>query len=138
MQAVAAVVAIIVRDERVFAARCTQGQDATSWEFPAARAEVGESAVEALRRLARERFGARLSTMWLLDTIEHDYPTFHISMDCFVCELLPGEEPHLSEHDASAWVSRDELPDLAWLPADQKVIKVLGSFWDQVFAVEHL
>lgn len=138
METVRVVAAIIARDGRVFAAHREQSQCGPGWEFPGGRIEEGETAEQALRREIAEELGARLSTMWLLDTVEHDYPTFHISMDCFVCELLPGEEPHLSEHDASAWVGRNELPDLAWLPADQKAIRVLGAFWDQVFAAEHL
>lgn len=138
MQAVAAVVAIIVKDERVFAARCTQGQDATSWEFPAARAEVGESAVEALRRLARERFGARLSTMWLLDTVEPGDDASQASLECYVCFPVPGGEGALNESAQGVWVGRDELADLTWQPQDRRVVEVLGRYWDQLFASTHL
>ena len=130
--------AIIQREGRVFAAHRTTSQCGPGWEFPGGRVEEGETSEQAVRREIAEELGARLSTTWLLDTVTYDYPTFRLEMDCFVCELADGETLTLSEHDEGRWVSRDELLGLEWLPADLEVTRILGLFWDQAFAAEHL
>ena len=79
-----------------------------------------------------------LATMWPFDTVEHDYDSFHLSMDCFVCPVGPLQEPTLTEHAEARWLRRDELLDVDWLAADKKVVTELGTYWDQIFAAEHL
>jgi 8-oxo-dGTP diphosphatase len=134
------VAAIIERDGLVFSAHKPQAKQgvAAGWEFPGGKVEPGETGEDALRRELAEELGVRLSTIWLFDSVEHDYPEFHLHMDCYVCHLLPGESVELTEHDEGRWVGRDELSALEWLPADQKLAMTLGMYWDQVFASEHL
>ena len=140
MESIRVSAAIIQREDRIFCAhRATaHGGVEGGWEFPGGKLEPGESAEVALRREIAEELGARLSTVWLLDTVEHDYPTFHLSMDCFVCRLAPGEEPVPREHDDVRWLSRDELLSVSWLPADQHVASLIGRYWDELFADSHL
>ena len=130
--------AIIQREGGVFAAHRTASQCGPGWEFPGGRVEEDETSEQAVRREIAEELGARLSTTWPLDTVSYDYPTFELEMDCFGCELAEGESLTLSEHDEGRWVGRDELLGLEWLPADRKVARILGMFWDQIFAAQHL
>ena len=138
MSTIRVAAAIIEREGKVFAAHRTQSASGPGWEFPGGRIEDGETPEEALRRELDEELGVRLSTTWLLETIEHDYPTFHLSMDLFVCMLVPGCEPQLREHDEGRWLDRDDLASLEWLPADRKAVLLLGTCWDQAFASAHM
>ena len=131
--------AIIVRNGRVLAAHRTHVRSGSlGWEFPGGKIEAGETAEQALRREVAEELGIRLSTVWFFDTVIHEYDSFTLAMDCFVCYPVPGEEPRAVEHDELRWVGRDELAQLDWLPADRKVALLLGASWDEVFASEHL
>lgn len=138
MESVAVAAAIIVRDGRVLAAHRVTSACGPGWEFPGGKVNEGETGVQAIHREIAEELGAQLSTTWLLETVTYDYPTFRLVMDCFVSMLLPGEEPRASEHDELRWLSREELLDVAWLPADQQVAALLGIYWDQLFVSEHL
>lgn len=128
--------AIIERDGKVLAAQ--RHDRGGGWEFPGGKIEPGETSGDAVVREIREELGVRIISHWLLDTIEHDYETFHLSMDCHVCHLADTDEPQCHEHAALAWVGRDELLDPAWLPADRKVVQLVGTFWDHIFASEHM
>lgn len=130
--------AIICRDGRVLAAHRPTSATGEGWEFPGGKLRAGESAEQAVRREIEEELSLPLSTTWLLDTVRHDYPTFRLVMDCFVCMPLPGSEPVATEHDELRWLARDELMTVAWLPADVKVASLLAVWWDQVFGGEHL
>ena len=138
MSVVHVVAAIIERDGRVLCAHRPSGMAGPGWEFPGGRVEEGETTEQALRREVLEELGVRIALAWHLGTVEHDYPTFHLSMDCFVCGLAPGEEPTSSEHDEIRWVDRDGLLSLEWLPADEGIVRQLGMCWDQTFATSHL
>lgn len=135
---VAVAAAIICRDGRILAAHRPTSATGAGWEFPGGKLHAGETADQAVRREIEEELGLPLSTTWLLDTVRHDYPTFRLVMDCFVCMPLPGAEPVATEHDELRWLARDELASVAWLPADVKVATLLGAWWDQVFESEHL
>ena len=79
-----------------------------------------------------------VDSMWYLDTVEYDYPDFHLSMDCFVCTLAEGSVPHALEHAALRWLSPKDLLDVRWLPADDGLVRSIGTMWDQLFQAEHL
>lgn len=125
----------IVRGEgRILAARRASGPQAGLWELPGGKVEEGESPLEALRREVREELGCELGVAWHYDTVEHDYPDFHLSMEVFACDLARGSEPSPAEgvHSELRWLSRDELADVEWLPADRGLVSGLASYWDQV------
>ena len=139
MKTIPVVAASIYRDERILAARRSDAPEGVGgWELPGGKVEPGETSEEALRREIAEELIMDLTTMWPFDTVEHDYDTFHLSMDCLVCPVDPLQEPTLTEHSEVKWLGRDELLDVEWLPADKLVITKLGTFWDQLFATEHL
>ena len=124
---------IIHRDNRILAARRASGPQEGLWELPGGKPEPGESAVEALRRELFEELGCDLASAWPYDTVEYDYPDFHLSMDCFVCTLAPGSEPAATEgvHTEVRWLSRDEVLDVEWLPADVNLVRGLTHYWDE-------
>ncbi len=121
------VVAAIIRsidDERirVFATQRGYGEYKDGWEFPGGRVEPGETSEEALPREIREELDVEIKVGDLLVTVEHDYEDFHLSMDCFWCEIVSGE-PALLEHEAARWLTLEEIWDVDWLPADVKVVE---------------
>lgn len=128
--------AIISKDGAVLACKRSQGEFAGMWEFPGGKVKEGETAFDACRREVLEELGAKLSTTYYYDTVEYDYPTFHLSMDCYVCFLAQGEEPQALEHEEIRWVTQEELASLTWLPADQNLVQSLAFAWDTIFATE--
>ena len=96
----------------------------------------GETLMRALRRELSEELGCELGSAWLYDTVEHDYPDFHLTMDSFVTRLGAGAEPACRPgvHDELRWLSRDELMDVAWLPADVELARGLVYYWDEALA----
>lgn len=129
--------AIIQSGGRILSCQRGYGEMKDGWEFPGGKVEPGETAEQACRREIEEELGCRLGTMWYLETVEYDYPDFHLSMDCFVATLAVGQKPHLLEHEGARWLSQGELPDVDWLPADRELVRMLGVWWDQVFLPEH-
>lgn len=122
MKTVKVVAAIIVsEDGRVFATQRGYGEFKDGWEFPGGKVEAGESPQEALAREIREELDTEIEVGELLDTVEYDYPAFHLSMGCYVCRIRSGEL-HLLEHEAARWLSRRELYSVDWLPADLGLI----------------
>ena len=89
--------------------------------------EAGESPQEALRREIKEELDADVSVGELLETVEWDYPNFHLTMHCFVCSLL-SESLHLNEHEAAAWLSRETLRSVKWLPADEILLDKIPDY----------
>lgn len=132
--------AIIYRDGKILAAHRADGALPGGWELPGGKLASGEAPREALAREVREELGCDLQLVWHYDVVEHDYDDFHLTMDCFVCTLAPGQEPSRSEgvHDELRWLSRDELLDVAWLPADEALVYGLGLCWDVAFEPQHL
>ena len=121
------VVAAVIRHEgRIFATQRGYGEWKDWWEFPGGKIEEGESPEEALCREIREELGCEIAVGELLTTIEYDYPTFHLSMQCFWCTLV-NSEPHLLEHEDARWLLPSDLPTLRWLPADLSLIHQLAS-----------
>ena len=116
------VVAAVIRDGgKVFATQRGYGEFKDGWEFPGGKIEPGETPQEALIREIKEELDAEISVGALIGTIEYDYPAFHLSMDCFWCELK-SRELVLKEHEAARWLSAEGLETVDWLPADIKLI----------------
>ena len=115
------VAAVMVRDGQVFASQRGYGDYKGWWEFPGGKIEPGETPQEALVREIREELAAEIEVGVLLETVEWDYPSFHLTMHCFLCTLLT-DSLHLNEHQDSAWLTRETLRSVRWLPADEGVV----------------
>ena len=126
MKTVEVVAAIIIKDGRVFATQRGYGEFKDGWEFPGGKVESGESRKEALVREIKEELDADIRVGSLLETVEYDYPAFHLTMHCFFCELI-SEDIVLKEHEDARWLSEKELGTVDWLPADVGLI-------DKIFA----
>ena len=126
MKTIEVVAAVIVRDGHVFATQRGYGEWQGWWEFPGGKMEPGESPQEALVREIREELDAEISVGRLLETVEWDYPKFHLTMHCFLCSLL-SDSVHLNEHEAAAWLTRDTLHSVKWLPADEGLVGKIGE-----------
>ena len=121
MKKIEVVAAIIIRDGKVFATQRGYGEWKDWWEFPGGKIEAGECPQEALVREIWEELDAEIKVGELIETVEWDYPAFHLTMHCFVCSLV-SESMHLNEHEDSAWLTRDTLHSVKWLPADEGLI----------------
>ena len=122
MKIMRVVAAIIIEDGKVFATQRGYGDFKGGWEFPGGKIEVGELPEEALIREIKEELDTEVEVKELLDTVEYDYPNFHLSMDCFICKIKTGDLV-LKEHEASAWLTKDTLYSVDWLPADQELVR---------------
>ena len=113
-------------DPMIFATQRGYGDFKGGWEFPGGKIEAGETPQEALVREIREELETEIAVGKLIDTIEYDYPTFHLSMDCFRAEIVSGNLV-LKEHEAAKWLTKDELNSVEWLPADIGLIEKLRA-----------
>lgn len=123
------VVAVVIKNEnKIFATARGYGEFKGQWEFPGGKIEAGETPQEALVREIKEELETTIQVGDLIDTIEYDYPTFHLSMDCYWCDVVEGELK-LLEAESARWLSKEELYDVKWLPADilliEKIMKNL-------------
>ncbi len=117
------VVAAVIRDgSRIFATQRGYGNYKDWWEFPGGKIEAGETPEQALKREIEEELDTEIKVGDFIDTIEYDYPEFHLSMDCFWCEIVEGE-PKLLEAEAAKWLKKEELDSVRWLPADITIIE---------------
>ena len=123
------VVAAIIHDGegRIFATQRGYGDFKDGWEFPGGKMEPGESPEEALRREIWEELETRIAVERLVQTVECDYPDFHLTMHCFWCHI-EGGHLLLKEHEAARWLSLSDIESVDWLPADREVVKRLRSF----------
>lgn len=122
MKTVRVVAAVIRKDNKIFATQRGYGEFKDGWEFPGGKIEDGETPEQALAREIREELNTEIQVGKLIDTIEYDYPKFHLSMDCFWCEIMQGGL-ELKEHEAARWLSKEELYSVDWLPADVGVVE---------------
>ena len=119
------VVAAIIRDgDRVFATQRGYGPWKDWWEFPGGKMEEGETEQEALVREIKEELSADIHVGKLLDTVEWDYPEFHLTMHCFMC-TLSHDAMHLNEHEAAKWLNMTTLHSVKWLPADEALLPLI-------------
>ena len=124
MKTIEVVAAIIKKDNKYFATQRGYGDFAGGWEFPGGKIEPGETPQQALVREIKEELDADIIVGELVETVEYDYPKFHLTMHCFLCELA-SEHLVLLEHEAAKWLSVDELDSVDWLPADKGLISKL-------------
>ena len=122
MKTVRVVAAVIRKDNKIFATQRGYGEFKDGWEFPGGKIEEGETPEQALTREINEELDTEIQVGKLIDTIEHDYPKFHLSMDCFWCEIMQGGL-ELKEHEAARWLSKEDLYSVDWLPADVGVVE---------------
>lgn len=117
MKTIRVVAAVIHREKQVFATARGYGDFKGLWEFPGGKIEVGESAQQALVREIKEELNLDIQVGELIDTVEYDYPTFHLSMDCFWATIISGKLM-LKEAEAGKWLTKKTLDSVVWVPAD--------------------
>lgn len=128
MKTIKVVAAVIREGDKIFATQRGYGDLKGGWEFPGGKIESGESPQKALKREIMEELETEIEVGELIDTIEYDYPTFHLSMDCFWCSIKSGDLV-LKEHEAAKWLDKDNLDSVEWLPADITLIdKISAAF----------
>ena len=117
------VVAAVIRDgDRIFATQRGYGEFKDGWEFPGGKVEPGESLEDALVREIKEELDTSIEVDDLIECVEYDYPTFHLSMDCYWAHIVSGDLI-LKEHEAAKWLTHDTLDTVDWLPADRELIE---------------
>lgn len=127
MKTVKVVAAIIIHENKIFATQRGYGEFKDGWEFPGGKIEPGETPQEALVREIKEELDIEIEVKDFLETVEYDYPEFHLSMDCFFCTIKSGELV-LKEHEAAKWLTVETLDGVDWLPADQGLVEGIREY----------
>lgn len=130
MKTVKVVAAIIIHENKIFATQRGYGEFKDGWEFPGGKIEPGETPQEALVREIKEELDIEIEVKDFLETVEYDYPEFHLSMDCFFCSIRSGELV-LKEHEAAKWLTVETLDSVDWLPADQGLVEEIRKYLRQ-------
>ncbi len=128
MKTIKVVAAIILNNNKIFATQRGYGEFKDGWEFPGGKIEPNETAEAAIVREIQEELDTTIQVEKYFDTVEYDYPTFHLSMDCFICSIKDGNLT-LKEHEAAKWLSANELDTVDWLPAD---ISLIGKLKEEL------
>ena len=127
MKTIRVVAAVIRCEDKIFATARGYGEFKGGWEFPGGKVEAGETPQQALAREIMEELDTEIKIGEWVDTIEYDYPSFHLSMDCFWAEVTKGHL-ELKEAEAAKWLTKDQLDSVAWLPADISLINTIGKY----------
>ena len=127
MKTVRVAAAIIIQDDKVFATQRGYGAFKDGWEFPGGKIEDGETPREALVREIKEELDTEIEVTDFLETVEYDYPDFHLSMDCFFCTIRSGELV-LKEHEAARWLTAETMDSVEWLPADLGLVADIKKY----------
>ena len=127
MKTVRVVAAIIIENDKVFATQRGYGEFKDGWEFPGGKIEPGETPEEAIVREIKEELDTEVEVIELLDTVEYDYPNFHLSMGCFICKIKSGDLV-LKEHEAAKWLTKDTLGSVEWLPAGMGLVREIEKY----------
>lgn len=127
MKTINVVAAIILKDNKIFATQRGYGEFKDGWEFPGGKVEADESPEKAIIREIKEELDTDIDVKEYFDTVEYDYPTFHLSMKCYICTVLSGKLD-LLEHEASKWLDKDSLESVDWLPADLGLVDKLKCY----------
>ena len=131
MKTIEVVAAIIHKNGRILAAQRGYGDYKDGWEFPGGKVQPGESAEAAIVREIREELRVTIKPEKLVTTVEYDYPTFHLTMHCFISSIVEGEI-ELGEHEAMRWLTPNALDEVDWLPADVEVVQELTKFLSEL------
>lgn len=127
MKTIRVAAAIIIENGKVFATQRGYGEFKDGWEFPGGKIEPDETPETAIVREIREELDTEVEVVELLDTVEYDYPKFHLSLDCFICKIRSGDLV-LKEHEAAKWLTRETLGSVEWLPADLGLVEKIGVY----------
>lgn len=127
MKTVNVVAAIIIKDKKIFATQRGYGEFKDGWEFPGGKVEKGETPENAIVREIKEELDTEIKVKEYFDTVEYDYPNFHLSMKCYICSVLSGKL-ELLEHEAARWLDSDSLLSVDWLPADLGLVEKLKQY----------
>ena len=125
------VVAAVIKAEKngepiIFATQRGYGEFKDGWEFPGGKIQEGETPQEALKREIMEELDTEIEVGDLIETVEYDYPEFHLSMDCFWCTIVKGDLV-LKEHEAAKWLTKESLDEVDWLPADLSLVECIRT-----------
>lgn len=126
MKTIEVVAAIIIKNKQVLATQRGYGEWQGWWEFPGGKIESGESPQAALKREIKEELDADISVGNLLQIVDWDYPTFHLTMHCFIC-TLESDSLYLNEHKSAIWLAKETLDSVQWLPADTILLNKISQ-----------
>ena len=131
MKTIKVVAAIIKKDDKILIAQRLKGEFAGQWEFPGGKIEEGESTEDALKREIMEEMELDIEIDEFLMTAEYDYPTFHLSMDCYICSLK-SNQIQLHDHSAIQWISiKDDIKNINWIQADVQIIETIQQKYNE-------